>query len=56
MISPIPITIGQVNGSPKIAAASTAVAAVPDAPHTPYATPMGMPIRSTKVSSTKDPT
>ena len=35
MISPMPATIGQVNGSPKIAAASTAVPAVPSAPQIP---------------------
>ncbi len=56
MISPIPATIGQVNGSPKIAAASTAVAAVPDAPQIPYATPTGIPARNTIVSRTNEPT
>lgn len=35
MINPIPAAIGQVNGSPQIAAASTAVAAVPEAPQMP---------------------
>ena len=41
MISPMPAAIGQVNGSPKMAAASTAVPAVPSAPQIPYATPIG---------------
>ena len=55
MISPMPATIGQVNGSPKIAAANTAVPAVPSAPQTPYATPIGIPARSTMVSNTNAP-
>ena len=33
-----------------------AVAAVPDAPQMPYATPTGMPARSTIVNSTNEPT
>ena len=54
MISPMPATTGQVNGSPKIAAASIAVAAVPDAPQIPYATPTAIPARNTVVSSTNE--
>ena len=56
MISTIPAAMGQVNASPNIAAAKTAVAAVPDAPQMPYATPTAIPARSTIVSSTKEPT
>ena len=55
MISPMPTPIGQVNGSPKIAAANTAVPTVPSAPQTPYATPIGIPARSTMVSNTNAP-
>ena len=56
MMSTMPAAIGHVKGSPKIVAASTAVAAVPDAPQMPYATPTGMPARNTAVSRMKDPT
>lgn len=56
MISTIPAAMGQVNASPNIAAAKIAVAAVPDAPQMPYATPTGMPALRTIVSSTNEPT
>src|SRR5699024_5902750 len=53
MINPIPAMAAPLRNSSNRTAPSTAVSETPAAPQMPYATPMGMPVRSTTPSRRK---